>query len=320
MVKDSDALLDLHNIWDEAFALISGLCVRHEGLDGGLCQIADAIIEEINWVQERVFTVPGRGNPGTVSQIVHLAFPEWSIWALPLTANSLWNLAIRDKNATYGNISTDLLRSMLEVCSDNSKELEDSARMLWTDQSFQDCLADVFGVFSLGPAYACACICQHLALDPTNKNAEQRALAMFHVLSLEPDYQTIVEYLQRQWREIVPTPGTLNHKSWIEATFTFLNEEAFEFNAARWRELRGVLVPAMRAGQVDAIDCTNLQCRYLLSAAWKARVEIETEKPFEVSRTTNTDNDVNLTTVVKSFKTLSKRALDRHRPPSGTSW
>ena len=91
-VTSGDPLKELKSVWEEGLDLISGLCLRHEGLDGGLCRIADYIIAQVSWIGIKAISVPGRGGPGHLTSIVHLRFPEWTIWALPLTAHELWHL------------------------------------------------------------------------------------------------------------------------------------------------------------------------------------------------------------------------------------
>jgi hypothetical protein len=277
--KTSDSLLDLHKIWDEAFALVSGLCLRHEGLDGGLCRIADALIGEINWIGAKVFTLPGRGRPGMVSRIVLLSFPEWTMWALPLAAQGLWHLAVRGSSNDDTRISTGILESMLEVCRERdvalAQELQDSAASVWGNEDFQDCLGDVYGTFSLGPAYACACVCLDLVLDPNSKKSEQRALAIFRTLASMPFFDPVQELLQNRWREVVPVVGKLENVNWIDATLLYLKEMAKEFAIERWKQYRIELTNHMRLGEVEKIEPGQLSFNFLLNAAWKARFDNE---------------------------------------------
>ena len=300
--RTSDALLDLHKIWDEAFALVSGLCLRHEGLDGGLCRIADVLIGEINWLGARVFTLPGRGRPGMVSRIVLLNFPEWTVWALPLAAQGLWHLAVRDSSYSDDTRTlTGVLQSMLEVCGEKdenlAKELRDSAPAIWGDDNFQDCLGDVYGTYSLGPAYACACICLDLVLDPKSKKSEQRALSIFRTLESEPDFVPIADQLKRRWRDAVPVAGVLENPMWIDSALMYLKSLAEPFGIDRWKQYRVDLVAKLGSGDVDKLEPGDLLYKYLLSAAWKARF----------------DKEESVSTVLTSFMKMSDKLLANAR-------
>ena len=285
-----DALRDLHKIWEEAFDLMSGLCLRYEGLDGGLCQIADAIIEEIDW-GGKALSVPGRGTSGVLAQIIHLRFPEWTIWALPLTAQELWKLELRHHDPREQ--STVILDAMLEeqeLKDDKegttvAEELRKTASTLWRDVDFQSLLGDVFGTYVMGPAYACACV--SLVLDPKGGKegrSEQRALAMFRVLSFVAEFTPMRLILEKQWREVVPDPGVLKYEIWVDLAFSYLNKASpSAFRLERWKELRDPLVKALGSGGTSELEMDKLQFRYVLNAAWKARLVEFPERCAEVS-------------------------------------
>jgi hypothetical protein len=282
---------ELQKIWDEGLDLISGLCLRQVGLDDGLCQIADVIISEIQWTGVKAVTLPGRGGPGLLAQIVHLRFPEWTIWALPLTAHELWHLGMQgmDGEIVSGS-SQEILDSLLENAEEKDtvagQRLRDSAQILWGDPELQLCLADVFGTFAMGPAYPCACI--WLMLDPSNASSEQRALAMFKTLELIPEYGPIKAELEKQWREISPTSGVLKYGDWVEAEIGYLKRTASEFKVERWKELRSLLVDALRndaLGTLTKEQIKRLQIRYVLNAAWKGRLELR--RDTELLKTIN---------------------------------
>ena len=269
-------LKEFNESWNEGLDFISGLCIRRAGLDHGLCQIADQIIAEVRWTGVEAMAVPGRGGPGFVAQIVHLRLPEWSIWALPLTAHELWHLGVHDSSGPGDDaVLNDVLEGILEkarTSGDRSaEELEREVSLRWPDREFQLCLADVFGTFAMGPAYASACV--GLALDPTDPVAEQRALSMFKALRSVPEFSAAEQLLRQQWTQVCPASENLKYEKWIDAQLKYLRDAAFEFRVDRWKQYRHDLVDALSKGNIEAFAKSGIQLRYVLSAAWKARTE-----------------------------------------------
>lgn len=281
-------LRDVRETWNEGLDFISGLCVRRAGLDSGLCQIADAIISEVRWTGVDAIAVPGRGGSGFLAQIVHLRFPEWSIWALPLTAHEIWHLGLHDAGEFGGatTASLQVLESILEEYTGfegcDPEEIRQQSTILWGDPAFHLCLADAFGTFSMGPAYAYACI--WLALDPTDEVSQQRALSILKVLESVPDYDYLRKDLEQLWHEVSSSQSNFHYAKWIEAQLKYLRLlPALEFSVERWKELRRSLTEAMRTGDVGGISLSKLQVRYVVSAAWKARTEYP-DKSETISR------------------------------------
>src|SRR5688572_19624149 len=82
--------------WIEYLDYLGGLCLRHERVDNGVCEIADALINEIEQGSEilSALAIPGRDSgAGTLPRAVYLRFPEWTVWALPLAIRELWHIA-----------------------------------------------------------------------------------------------------------------------------------------------------------------------------------------------------------------------------------
>jgi hypothetical protein len=305
-LKDTtDALSGLGKVWEEAFALAGGICLRHEGLDDGLCQIADALIEETNWISGKAFAVPSRSGVSILPNVVHLSFPEWTIWALPLTAQEVWQLRLRGSESGRPIRSTRILDAVLEHAqlteNKSFSELKKSAPALWGDSDFHCHMGDVFGVFSLGPAYACAAI--DLALDPSQEISKQRALTIFHCLSLVDEYKPVQGVLEGQWREVATDKDmTLKYQEWNEAVLSYLKTTSAGFVLDRWKEQRGSLMDALRTVEKTHFDVGRTKLRYLINAAWKGRLEYPSE----------TDQ------IAKKCKELAELILNRANDKTGS--
>jgi hypothetical protein len=104
---ERDAWGDYLKVLPEAEALFSeyvdflgGLALRDSGYDQGICQLADELLHAIVgrggdaiW---KSFTVPASHEvlDATVARIIRVGFPEWSNWALPLTAYGFFALLV----------------------------------------------------------------------------------------------------------------------------------------------------------------------------------------------------------------------------------
>jgi hypothetical protein len=284
---------ELEGIWEEAFDLAAGICLRHEGLDGGLCQIADLLIEEIGLNKGKAFAIPSRrSDGGKHSKIVHLRFPEWTIWALPLAAHEVWQLRVRDDRSRAATPSDSrLFKSVLE--SNPSVALGKSAQSLWEKDLCQDVLADVFGVFSLGPAYACACI--DLVLDAGDPWSRVRAKAIFYTLSQVMKYEKsiprpehVVELLTTEWdlecshakqKSAIDTGEAeavqvLFQERLIDALLIYLGESpTARFDLNIWGALSPALLSALDSGSEKDLAGVTLSIGYLLNAAWRKRLD-----------------------------------------------
>lgn len=278
----SDPLKELKSIWEEGLDLLSGLCLRSEGLDRGLCKFADAIIAETRWNSLKPMTVPGRGGPGHLTSIVHLRFPEWTIWALPLTAHELWHLGVRSAVRTIpGAIarqSNDVLDLLLDTVRSQDPGAEEKLRdskQIWNTEELQRCLADVFGVYVMGPAYACAAI--WLVLDPQEAESRQRALGILRALGTGPnnEYAVVHGVLESQWRQATKDSGTteLKYADWVDALLKYLEGNAAQFRIDRWGEIRQPWFEVLLNGKIDTLKVNSNDLRYALTAAWKARIE-----------------------------------------------
>jgi hypothetical protein len=165
----------------------------------------------------------------------------------------------------------NVLYAMLEHAGDAAAEMEEEAEMIWSEPEFQECLADVFGTFVMGPAYTNACVV--LALDPTNPVAEQRALAMFRTLRSIPEFIPTEQDLRKKWYQICSATSNIKYERWIDLQLKYLRDAASEFRVERWKELRNDLVDALRTGNIDDFAKSGTQVRYVLCASWKARNE-----------------------------------------------
>jgi hypothetical protein len=287
------ALKDQASVWVEYLDYLAGLSLRHEGLPSGVCDIADALIKEL-WEEPKEFaalTIPGReGCAGILPKVVYLRFPEWTVWALPLAVHEFWHIiesSLESDQSQFLELFTNrLLRTFELKAIRTGKEVTFSMLKQMKGGNIpllSEYLADAFAVFTMGPAYAYACVI--LLLDPLAEGDRQRAEVIFralerlHNIDKYAGLDRVRKNLDALWRQAIreagdpksldpPVPtGELDR--WIEQLMEYM------------RFIPGLLFPSQQQhlNLVEAllneseVDPKGLSIRLVLAAAWQARVE-----------------------------------------------
>jgi hypothetical protein len=283
---------DVNDTWIEYLDYLAGLCLRHEGVDEGVCEIADALISECERNLEGLgaLAIPGReSGAGTLPRAVYLRFPEWTLWALPLATRELWHIA--RKEAFVGqNFPNYAERWRRENEADiRVADLRDEK----LGPRLHECLADVFATYVMGPAYACAALL--LALDPLRGVHRERAAMILSTLERlgAPDkpsadvevplvnkYAAVHGRLYEHWHDAVAEAGATEEGSefmaqWVEAFSTYLDKycEKIRFPTHRWAPIRDEWADKLHQGLVDDIPIQDATVRFALNVAWKVRLE-----------------------------------------------
>jgi hypothetical protein len=126
---------------------LGGLALREEGFDDKVCLLADGLVSGLTKYFGQIpgtVTVPAvqQATTRTLARVVHLGFPEWTFWAIPLTVNEFWHAVVN-----HGSLpSWDGRISVLEESPDTG--LSPVPR--------RELLADIIATLIMGPAYAYA--------------------------------------------------------------------------------------------------------------------------------------------------------------------
>src|SRR5207244_7964566 len=124
---------------------LGGLALRGAGLDEGICRIADELMRSCgsfgptHW---SALTIPASQEAMTLARSIRVRFPEWTIWAVPLTAHELGQVVIREPG-------TPDFEKYVKRQFPNAKTKQQHLRVL---------LADAFTTYVIGPASACSVI------------------------------------------------------------------------------------------------------------------------------------------------------------------
>ncbi|MFE2413907.1 hypothetical protein ACFXDE_36810 [Kitasatospora sp. NPDC059408] len=155
-------------IFRECLELLGGLVFRDRRLDGDICHLADALMREqaAHVGKAPAIAIPSHDAAVTAAprRIAHVRFPEWDVWTLPLVAHEYGRLAITESK-TIKTFMEELEANAVRELGVGRPEVEQRVRLL---------LADAFGAFTTGPAYACALML--LRLDLISATPASRAL------------------------------------------------------------------------------------------------------------------------------------------------
>jgi hypothetical protein len=139
-------------IFKERLAFIEGSMDRSAKVDGGLCKVADVLLYHLSHLTGNPwdrFTILAEGEFfAGISDIIRIRFPQEDIWSLPIAAHEL------------GHFIGPKIE--LKACGRTYKPLEEiieREKAEGIEGSFiKEYFADIFATYSMGPAYACACI------------------------------------------------------------------------------------------------------------------------------------------------------------------
>jgi hypothetical protein len=200
-------------LFGEYVDVIGGLALRNTGVDQGVCQMADDLLQCLHsaW-RARSFesmAVPTRRMAAepSLAQIIRLGFPEWTVWALPLGAHEFGHVVLADSDALVAEATQETGITQSQIAT---------------------YLADAFGAAVVGPAYACAAIL--LALDPCIADEKGReavgADEPERTLQLSPDSRRVhvilevLDLMDGGHGTVSPVAGQLRD-AWSSALDTF---------------------------------------------------------------------------------------------------
>jgi hypothetical protein len=246
----------------EIVELMGGLAFRDRSVDPWFFATAD---ELVGWYAQRTnepwdgVTVPCvRGAVAwTLVRIVGFRFPEWSVWALPLTAYEFAYQYLK-----VGGLKPAKVKEMIKTYLEGEVEIEELGE-------YQVLLADAFATFTTGPAYLFAAL--GLRLSPQEA---ERALVIFRVLErLDDEERTYTTDFLRDFRtqwESSPASG--------ERVDPARAHKLERFAEVAVKALEKSYLPATRYSAGDWIKAKDI------SKIWKVDGKIE-GKPLQMPPT-----------------------------------
>lgn len=262
-------------LFGEYVDVLRGLALRETGLDEGICRIAEMLLEicgHVGLVHWDSLTIPARraAMAMTVAQLIRLGFPEWTLWALPLAAYELAHVVVSE------HTELDSYRQrQTEVEGVDGRHLD-------------NCLADAFASYTMGPAYACAALL--LRFDPTAPLDVERAEIILGMLerveanARRASYREILDLLRQEWSaalqqaevEPISTEVLESLERWAD-DFVSLFQKAYGVASVAYSDSSWALALDWAAKLADpepdiGTIPTGADLRDVLNAAWLCRV------------------------------------------------
>jgi hypothetical protein len=272
--EEADAVLD------ECRSFVEGALVRGQGLDHGVCAMADALLEElgentgIGW---KTPTILGRADSyASMAGIIRLEFPELTVWHLPILGHEYGHfVAEQFKRRLLASPDATWEFPILDYISGQSTDGQ-------TTNLLQELFADLFAVHLLGPAFACTAIL--LRFNPsvpdvdsqTHPSDVKRAHFILHALrAADSGYSKAAGVLECTWvtnrQEAGAAPLDANVAERLDGWLAGLSEKLGVLRRkAHYSTLSSAfqISLALESGKAVA-DCSLTDA---LNAAWLCRL------------------------------------------------
>ncbi len=201
---------DVERLAAEVLAFVGGVAARAADLDGGLCEMADRLIDETArplLVNYHAITLPAAGEYiDVLSEVIRVRYPGDRIWDLPFALHELGHFLVTrfhpaqnvkiPEQAQGEDTPAQIIRREQTVGERVVPYLGAYAEEVW---------ADTFAAYVCGPAYALAALTRfdpavaHTHPSPTHPAATMRAAAILATL----------EHSQEAWQRGGSTAGSL---------------------------------------------------------------------------------------------------------------
>jgi hypothetical protein len=198
-------------VFRESFAYLHGALARANGLDNEICKITDTMLYDISrrvGVPWERFTILSEVEfYADLADIIRIRFPCLNVWNLPIAVHEFGHFVGRKTEVIHAGLGK--FRFPLQEILAREQRSGDEKEIRHLHEHF----ADVFAVYTIGPAYACACVLTRF--DPisawnesTNHPAAvKRVQIILQALtksrsqnSFDP-YEGIIEELQKSWED-----------------------------------------------------------------------------------------------------------------------
>jgi hypothetical protein len=233
---------DAGGLLRETLGCLEAAFIRRERLDAGLCAVTDRLLRSlaestrVTWLGSTI--VGGDERFARQSQLVHLRFPEFTMWALPLAAHEFGHLVAQE----LAVLAPDGTKRF--PVADELSAMGDAAG------HYGELFSDVFATWVLGPAYACTAVLLRFTPDrgdvgdhPADWKRVLVTLGTVDQLSREHDpvalpYHPVLSTLKETWAAALTGADRGELEPEDEATLTM------------WRQR--VVVPLLQRRMPDA--------------------------------------------------------------------
>ena len=143
-------------LFKESLNFLGGALLRNIHRIDRLCQIADALLFQLSkqvGVEWNRSTILAEGSFFTeATGVIRLPFPDYSIWNLPVAVHELGHYVGPRIVNSDGAFPYQIKRQQIQASYTDAAEAE-REKSFWQEE-----FSDLFAVYAIGPAYACACL------------------------------------------------------------------------------------------------------------------------------------------------------------------
>lgn len=250
-------------LFGEYVDFLGGLTVRDTGLDDRVSEMSDVLLGGFKTVTRHYLPIPARkaALSSALDSVVKLGFPEWTVWGVPLVAHEVGLALARNPGGV-----PDLLDKWTTAKTSRSRLCE--------------LFADVFGAYTVGPAYGYAALLlrlhpHHDEVPPEDEARDvDRARLVLATLraASEPgsDYRRRVNELGKMWQDAVITLAGPERAAEAEA------DAGGQVPEDGWLDeyLQDVLQVLDRRGSIERFDETKLA---EAKATWGSDLDLSQE-------------------------------------------
>jgi hypothetical protein len=271
--------VDSWQLLKECLAFLEGVVIREAGIDGGVCDLADAMLyklaekTDMRWQR---FTLVAAGEYfSTISGIIRLRYTDTDIWNLPVAAHEFGHFVS----------STD---AFSEFDSIVAVERRKDPRF---ESHLKELFSDLFATFTLGPSFVMNCVL--LRFCPTGASQQsqthpsftERVWWMLETLAKMDEtegnrtYRTLCAAIEQAWATTLNAAGeseTLGGedmsrlRGWLAELYDLVESR---IPAVRYRGLlrSAEHLHALRNGQTPRVT-QSTEIADILNAAWWYRL------------------------------------------------
>ena len=279
---------DFHDTLRESLAFLGALLVRQSEMDERYTAVVDTLLWELASVAP-----PGVDWPSVTIAVgdafsplagtVRTRYPDFTIWALPVVGHEVGHLLVQELRSLSANARSQDF-PLVDLAA---RQAKDNANPALHDLMIRELLADLIGVWSLGPAFACSSILLRFTPRDADKiiarhppEVERVYVVLRGLRRVDPEYADLVSMLEAIWADLLTplnlaplaNPEAAILDACVEDAMAILDEH---LSGARYagRTYARSLVQPLATGQLAPAEiAAKYNIRDIANAAWIARL------------------------------------------------
>lgn len=301
-------------IQKEFLDFLGGVLIRNHGFDHGICKMAEALILDysqmtgVGWSSRTVIGNNPLFSPAT--DMVHLPFPDWDIWNLPLMAHEFGHILALASPPFQELLETEL--GVIAQGHPKSEEWEASDMKAYVERRrrhIHEFFADAFALYCQGPSFAYNVVLLHFnpfhaftprGNHPTHAERVELILKVLEKLNSGArldqyeagPYDPVLRRVRDWWFEAVSKAGAEPDSVWQfhklkagslgESIYNTL-DRYYHLGAQYRKEDWQHVVDATPNVLTSSVDLSRMARRNLLNLAWAGRVN-HPDRVSDISR------------------------------------